>query len=66
MRRKTSKSKYVSEKRAAEYIGISVKTLQRKRREEKGPAYIQIGRLFKYTKPDIDAWMQKAKVSRND
>ncbi len=48
---------------AARYLGgeekpLSVRTLQRQRSDGTGPAYIKVGRLVRYRKSDLDAWIE--------
>jgi Helix-turn-helix domain len=46
---------------AAEYLGLSQKTLAMMRCQGTGPKYIKRGRIF-YFKDDLDAWInQKGK-----
>ena len=39
---------------AAEYYGVSVRTLQRWRLEGRGPDFVKLGRLVRYTREDLD------------
>ena len=41
----------------ARRLGISIRTLERKRADGSGPQFVKAGRLVRYTDPDIDAWI---------
>ena len=50
-------------KNAAEYLGLSQKTLAMKRSQGTGPQFIKRGRIF-YFREDLDEWlMQEGKQS---
>ena len=44
---------------AADYLGLSQKTLAMMRCQGTGPKYIKRGRIF-YFKEDLDQWLMKA------
>ena len=44
---------------AAEYLGLSQKTLAMMRCQGTGPEYIKRGRIF-YFKDDLDTWIKRA------
>jgi len=44
---------------AAEYLGLSQKTLAMRRCQGTGPKFIKRGRIF-YFKEDLDAWINQA------
>ena len=46
----------------AEYLGVSLPTLKRMRRDGRGPTYRRIGRLVKYRRADIDHWLDEQAV----
>jgi len=46
-------------RRAAEYIGCSVASLRVWRVNGKGPDYFRAGKLIRYRRRDLDAWIQK-------
>lgn len=49
----------LSEHRAAELLGLSVRTLQRFRVEGRGPRYLKLGRKrVAYSEADIAAWIE--------
>ena len=60
-------SQHLSEQQAAEYLGISKKTLQRWRFDHKGPAYAKLnGKLIRYHKADLDEWMDQQTITHED
>lgn len=64
-------TKVLSEKEAAEYVGMSRSFLRQDRmngfREcrTEGPPYIKIGRSIRYLKADLDAWLMKHRQVQN-
>lgn len=48
---------------AAKYIGVSLSTFKKLRKEIK---HIQLGRLVKYDVKDLDAYLESKKVVSND
>lgn len=52
----------MNEKKAAEYLDLSPKTLQKYRWEQKAPAYIKVGRSVRYRKEDLDAFLDANRV----
>ena len=55
-----SLSAFLSESDAAEYLGISKKTLQRWRFNHKGPTYAKLNnKLIRYNQVDLDEWMNQ-------
>ena len=42
---------------AAEYLGISVSTLSKRRVDGDGPQYLKLGRRVVYDTRDLDAWL---------
>ena len=57
---------FLSESEAAEYIGISKKTLQRWRFDHKGPPYAKLNnKLIRYRLADLDEWMNQQLVSHD-
>jgi excisionase family DNA binding protein len=58
---------WLAPKQAAVYIGVSPKTLENwrshKRRVTDGPPFSRVsGRLVRYRRSDLDAWMERNKV----
>jgi hypothetical protein len=43
-------------------LGLSVRTLENKRWNGTGPAYIKRGRVF-YYREDLDAWLRAGRVA---
>jgi predicted DNA-binding transcriptional regulator AlpA len=54
--------RYLSEKQAADYLGLSDKTLQRHRGAGSGPQFVKCGGRVLYDVIDCDGWMEKQKV----
>jgi hypothetical protein len=52
----------MNEKKAAKYIGLSPKTLQKYRWEQKPPTYIKVGSAVRYHKDDLDAFLDSNRV----
>lgn len=44
-------------KQAADYIGLSVRTLARYRAEGAGPRWLRIGRSVQYVRTSVDDWL---------
>lgn len=49
-------------KAAAEYIGYSESTLEKKRCSGDGPPFIRLGRAVVYDTRDLDAWLAEHRV----
>lgn len=41
----------------AEYLGITSKSLYRRRERGEGPPAVKLGRLLRFRKADVDAWL---------
>jgi excisionase family DNA binding protein len=54
----TEGSELVDESRLAARLGVSRATLQSWRYTGRGPRYIKIGRLIRYRKADVDAYLR--------
>jgi len=54
-----------SEREAAEYLGVSLSTLRRKRAARSGPDYVRIDRLIQYRKHALDDYLDKHTVRCN-
>ena len=55
--------KYISDKEAAELIGVSVATLKRWRANDEGPAYYKPSHgIVRYSVEDIREWMDGHRV----
>ena len=62
-----SSSAFLSESDAAEYLGISKKTLQRWRFGHKGPAYAKLNnKLIRYHLPELDEWMDQQTITHEN
>jgi hypothetical protein len=48
----------LDEKRAADYLNVSMSLLRRLRREGVGPKAIKISRLVRYPVEGLDAWIK--------
>ena len=53
--------RYLGPEDAAEYLGLSPKTLQRMRVTGEGPAYVKVRRRVIYDRLDLDDWAAKRK-----
>lgn len=51
------------EKKAAPYLGVSVKWLQQARCQGRGPKYIKIGKCVRYNVADLDAYIASRTVN---
>ena len=49
---------YVEERDVAQYVGISIPTLRRRRAESLPPESIKIGRAVRYPKVKLLAWLE--------
>lgn len=50
---------YFNARELAQHLGISMPTVQRWRKEGKGPPYIKIGQIIRYEKQAVEAWLDK-------
>ncbi|MCL4822113.1 MAG: helix-turn-helix domain-containing protein [Vicinamibacteria bacterium] len=58
-RRERLESPLLDEGAAGEYLGgLSPRTLQRWRCERRGPRYIRLGKLARYRRSDLDAYIE--------
>lgn len=58
--------RYLDPLEAESVYGIPYKTLERWRREGKGPSYHKVGKSIKYKVAVFDAWMDSQQVSTHD
>ena len=59
-------SVFLSESDAADYLGLSKKTLQRWHFDHKGPTYAKLnGKLIRYHHADLDEWMNQQIVNHD-
>jgi len=49
-------SPFLATKQAAQYVGLSPRTLEKMRTEGGGPSYRKHGRYVRYHLADLDAW----------
>jgi hypothetical protein len=57
-----SVNRLMNEQEAVEYLNCKVSTLRKWRLLEKGPVYIQVGRLVRYSEADLIAFMDANRV----
>ena len=50
---------YLSTREAADYLGLSARTLDRYRVSGEGPVFHRFGGRVRYTRADLDAWAAK-------
>ena len=55
-------SNALSLKKASEYIGVSQGALRAWKRDGKGPAFFRAGKLLRYRRADLEAWIQSRLV----
>ncbi len=60
--RQEALSPAVTEKVAAELLGMSIKTLQARRYLGKPPVYLKLGRAIRYRISDLEAYMAAGAV----
>lgn len=51
---------------ASRYLGVSAGTLRAWMRKAQGPTYFRAGKLLRYRRSDLDAWIEKHSVSHED
>jgi predicted DNA-binding transcriptional regulator AlpA len=57
----------LNERTTAEALSLSVKTLQKWRRDRlRGPAFVKMGRAVGYRESDIDAWLRKIRIATTE
>lgn len=49
--------------KAGLYVGVSKATLRAWKRKGIGPAYFRAGKLIRYRRSDLDAWIDRHKVT---
>ena len=59
----TAYRELVTETQAAEYLGLSTKTLQSWRWRKTGPPYVKLGGAVRYRPEDLEAWLQESRVA---
>lgn len=48
------------------FVGVTMKTLQKWRWQRTGPAFVKMGRLIRYRRADVDAWLESRLVATRD
>ena len=52
---------------AAQYCGLSPRTLEKRRTKQAGPRFVKLGRLVKYRLRDLEEWIaQSVRISTSD
>lgn len=51
---------------AADYLGLSVSTLEKMRHEGRGPRYLKLGGRVFYQVQDLDAYIERSLVETTD
>lgn len=51
------------EAQAASVLGFTRQHLAKLRCEQRGPAYLKIGRSVRYLRSDLDSWLQRFRVT---
>ncbi len=52
----------LNERQVQELYGFSIPYLRRARREKRGPRFLKLGKLVRYRKADIDAYLAAHEV----
>lgn len=52
----------LNEQTTAEFLGVTLASLRKWRWEKRGPAFIKLGRLIRYRKADLEAWLDRQTV----
>ena len=55
-------ARYLTPKQAAVYLSVKPKQLERLRMTGDGPAFSKVGRLVRYSRADLDAYMATNRV----
>ena len=56
----------VTQQQLANELQVSIRTLERWRKDGTGPAFIRVGRSLRYRRSDIDAWLTQQRRSRSE
>jgi len=65
----TTRAKYLNNREAAEYLGLSVRTMNRYRVTGDGPPYYRLGNRVRYVRAELDEWVtgsRRTSTSNND
>ncbi len=57
-------SPFIDERQLCAELGISAITAQSWRSNRKGPAFIKVGRLVRYRRTDVEAWLASRTVGK--
>ena len=55
--------RYLTTKEAAEFLAVSIRTLERWRTQRGSPAYIKQGNIIRYSQDDLEKWAEMHKPS---
>lgn len=58
----TKQPDWMSPAQAASYLGVTAQHLQNLRARRKGPTFVKFGRLVRYARADLDAYLAARKV----
>jgi excisionase family DNA binding protein len=59
--------KLLTTEEAAEYCGLSPRTLEKRRGDGDGPQFLKLGKLVKYRVHDLEEWLaRRVRVSTSD
>lgn len=57
-------SPFIDEKQLCAYLGISSVTATKWRASAAGPPFIKVGRLVRYRRTDVEAWLLSRTIGR--
>jgi excisionase family DNA binding protein len=61
----TGLASLLTRKEAAEYLGVSVPSMDRWASQGVGPAYYKLGRLTRYRRNDLEAFMETRRQQKS-
>lgn len=56
---------FLTQKQAAQQLGVSLKTLERMRNNGIGPAWTKVGKQIRYAITALDAWISQNTISQD-
>lgn len=59
----SQREELLTEREAAQFLRMSIKTLQARRLRCKPPRYIKLGRAIRYRVGDLEEWINESSVS---
>jgi predicted DNA-binding transcriptional regulator AlpA len=62
----TNTAEVLKEGQVCETYGLSISYLRRARRERRGPPFLKVGKLVRYRKSDIEAYLAAHAVQTRD